>query len=258
MTYKNRKKKMIEYESKYSHIPKDYYERLKWMYEKYNISDKKAKNILRLREEMINSFKYKTISFVLYEIPAGKERPRFRIISKKQLINGAINNPEFVHVYSLSGHDDHVYMNRLINSSDIIALDQLLCTPVYAEFIPYFPTPKSYSQEQNFLAEIGLIRPISKPDFDNIEKKYADMFNQTIWLDDIFVVDSCIHKFYSILPRLEIRLHFMNMVYNKQQYNMITTRKDFTNNMTLQYFKGGNIHEPRKTLRCPVKRIKTN
>lgn len=255
MAYKNRKKKMVEYEEKYSHIPKDYYERLEWMYDTYKISDKKADNILRLRNEMINSFKYKTISFVLYEIPGGKERPRFRIISKQQLINGAINNPNFVHVYSLSGYDDHVYMNRLLNSSDIIALDQLLCTPVYAEFISYFPTPKSYSQEKKFLAEIGLDRPLSKPDFDNIEKKYADMFNCTIWLDDIFVVDSCIHKFYSILPRLEIRLHFMNMVYNKRQYDLITNRKDFTDTMQLSYFEGGNFNEHRKNLYCPVKRI---
>lgn len=258
MAYKNRKKKMVEYESKYSHIPKDYYERLEWMYDNYNISDKKAENILRLREEMIDSLKYETISFVLYEIPAGKERPRFRIISKNQLINSAINNPEFVHVYSLSGHDDHVYMNRLVNSTDFIHLEQLLCTPVFAEFIAYFPTPKSYSQERTFLAEIGLDRPISKPDFDNIDKKYADMFNHTIWLDDIFVLDSCTRKFYSILPRLEIRLHFLNMVYNKHQYDMITKRKDFTDDMNLNYFGGGNSNGYQKNLRCPVKRIKNN
>lgn len=255
MAYKNRKKKLIEYEDKYSHIPKDYYERLAWMYDTYNISDKKADNILRLRDQMINNFNYETISFVLYEIPAGKERPRFRVISKNQLINGAINNPNFVHVYSLSGHDDHVYMNRLVNSSDFIALDQLLCTPVFAEFISYFPTPKSYSNERKFLAEIGLDRPLSKPDFDNIEKKYADMFNGTIWLDDILVVGSHSEKFYSILPRLEIRLHFMNMVYNKNQYKMITNRKDFNYNMNLNYFNGGMTNGHNKNLKCPVKRI---
>lgn len=255
MAYKNRKKKMLEYDEKYSNIPKDYYKRLEWMYNTYKISDKKAENILKIRNNMINSYKYNTISFVLYEVPGGKERPRFRIISKKQLINGAINNPEFVHVYSLSGYEDHMYMNRLINTSDIIALDQLLCTPVYAEFISYFPTPKSYSQESKFLAEIGLDRPISKPDFDNIEKKYADMFNGNIWLDDIFVVDSCIHKFYSILPRLEIRLHFMNMVYNKNQYNMIMNRKDFKDNIQLKYFERRINNEHERNLHCPIKRI---
>lgn len=255
MAYKNRKKKLKEYEDKYSHIPKDYYERLEWMYDTFKISDKKAQNILQLRQQMIDNFNYETISFVLYEIPAGKERPRFRVISKNQLINGAINNPNFVHVYSLSGYDDHVYMNRLVNSSDFIALDQLLCTPVYAEFISYFPTPKSYSNERKFLAEIGLDRPLSKPDFDNIEKKYADMFNGTIWLDDILVVGSHTEKFYSMLPRLEIRLHFMNMVYNKNQYKMITNRKDFNDNMKLNYFIGGKQNEHDKNLKCPVERI---
>lgn len=257
MAYKNRKKRMLEYEEKYSHIPKDYKERLEWMYNTYNISEKKANNILTLRNNMINAFRYDTISFVLYEIPLGKERHRYRIISKKQLINAAINNPSFVHVYSLSAHDDHVYMDRLVNTSDILNLDQLLCTPVYAEFISYFPTPKIYSQEKKFLSEIGLIRPISKPDFDNIEKKYADMFNKTIWLDDIFVLDSRLSKYYSILPRLEIRLHFMNMVYDKKQYDMITNRKDFTANMKLSYFKGENNYDNRhrKNLYCPIKRI---
>ena len=81
------------------------------------------------------------------------------------------------------------------------------------------------------------------------------MFNSTIWLDDIFVVDSRSSKFYSILPRLEIRLHFMNMVYNKQQYKTITNRKDFTDDMKLNYFDGGNLNEHNKNLLCPVKRI---
>ena len=104
--------------------------------------------------------------------------------------------------------------------------------------------------------EIGLDRPISKPDFDNIDKKYADMFNGTIWLDDIFVVDSCTHKFYSVLPRLEIRLHFMNMVYNKYQYNMITNRKDFTDNMKLNYYRKEEPNNAKRNiLRSPLKRV---
>lgn len=238
MAYKRRKTKMLEYENKYAGIPKTYRERLEYLYDKLNITESKARKILELRQSMINSFYYDTISFVLYEVPAGKERPRFRVLSKNQLIGGAINNPNYIHVYSLSGYEDHLYMKRLVSNNEFILLDQKLCTPVYAEFISYFPTPKSYSNEKIFLAEIGLDRPLSKPDFDNIEKKYADMFNGIIWLDDIFVVDGIIRKFYSVLPRIEIRLHFMNQVYNKAQYNRIINRKDFTDDMKLDYFGG--------------------
>lgn len=258
MRYKSRKKKQSEYDIKYSNIPKSYNERLEWMYNNFNISDKKAESILRTRESMINSLRYKTISFVLYEIPAGKERPRFRTVSKKDIINNAIKNPSFVHVYSLSASEDKTYMRRLINNNELIELDQLLCTPVYAVFNAYFPIPKSYSQEQIFLSEMGLIRPLSKPDFDNIEKKYADMFNNTIWLDDMLVTDSEVHKFYSILPRIEITLHVLNMVYNKRQYDMMINRKDFNDNMKLSYFGGGNNNEHQRTICSPIKRIKTD
>ena len=73
-----------------------------------------------------------------------------------------------------------------------------------------------------------MIRPeIKKPDFDNIAKKYSDMYNYNIWLDDSQVIDGEVHKYYSILPRVEIYLRYMNVVYNKHQYNTITSRKDY-------------------------------
>ena len=62
------------------------------------------------------------------------------------------------------------------------------------------------------------------------------MFNRNVWLDDTFVVDGHIHKYYSILPRVEIRLRYLNMVYNKYQYNQITRRKDFDSDIDLNYF----------------------
>lgn len=236
---KSRKQIMLNYDQKYSGIPLDYTERLEWLYDELNITESKAMGILNKRDEMITSFQYQSINIILYEIPLGKERPRFRISNKNQLINSAINYSQFVHVYSLSGHEDHVYMNRLINSNDFVKLDQLLCTPCNIEYTSYSPTPSNYSKDDIFLAEMGLIRPLTKPDFDNIEKKYADMFNGIIWLDDVFVVDATIHKMYSVLPRIEIKLHFLNQVYTKNQYNTITKRKDFTDDMKLNYF-GGN------------------
>ena len=72
-----------------------------------------------------------------------------------------------------------------------------------------------------------MIRPMVKPDFDNAEKTYADMYNGNIWLDDQFVMDATVHKYYSMKPRVEIKLKFLNMLYNKHQYNSISNRKDF-------------------------------
>ena len=83
------------------------------------------------------------------------------------------------------------------------------------------------------MAEIGLDRPITKPDFDNIAKLYSDMYNSNVWLDDCLTIRGSVDKFYSILPRVEIDLRFLNGVYNKHQYNNIINRKDFTENMSL-------------------------
>ena len=98
-------------------------------------------------------------------------------------------------------------------------------------------TPTSYNKQDTILAEIGLIRPIFKPDFDNIAKKYSDMFNANVWLDDTLVVDGSVHKYYSVLPRIEIRIRYLNMLYNKQQYNAITNRVDFDQSTDLSYFQ---------------------
>ena len=92
------------------------------------------------------------------------------------------------------------------------------------------------------MAEIGIDRPINKPDFDNIEKSYADAFTGNVWIDDIVVVDASFHKYYSILPRVEINLKYSNQLYNNHQYKAMIKRKDFTDKMSVNYF-GGNSHD---------------
>lgn len=233
---KTRKQKQEEYHEKYSHIPIGFIERLDWMYDYYKITPKMSEEIITKRNSMISSFKYYDLDIVLYEVPEGSPRPRFRIVNRANLANMALSNPNFVHVYSLTGREDSLYMKRLVDS-ELLSLDQLICTPCNIEINAYVKTPSYYSKQDIFLAELGLIRPLSKPDWDNIEKKYSDMFNRNVWLDDTFVVDGSIHKFYSILPRVEIRLRYMNMVYNKHQYNQITSRQDFDESQDyLKYF----------------------
>lgn len=234
---KSRKQKMIEYENKYSHIPRDYIQRLEWLYDTLKIDDKKSQEILNTRQRMIDSTYYETIRLVLYEEPEYTPRPRARIINKKGIINAATGNNSFIQVYSITGRQNREYMKMFVNDN-LQHLEQLLCTPCDIEYKCYFKTPNYYNKTQIFLAEIGLDRPISKPDFDNIEKSYADSFTNNVWLDDIFVVDAMIRKYYSILPRVEIDLKYSNQLYNLHQYKRIINRKDFTDGMKVNYFGG--------------------
>ena len=236
MKRKNRNQKQIDYVSKYSDIPIDYKERLSWLYDKLHITDAQAFQILNKRDMMLESLLFYDTQIVLFEVPEGSPRPRFRIINRTNISNMALSNPEFVHVYSLTGKEDNVFMKRLMSQEDFTALDKMICTPCIVDIYAFFKTPSYYNKEDTILAEIGLHRPIYKPDWDNLGKKYSDMFNANVWLDDTLVVDGAIHKYYSVLPRIEIRLRYLNMVYNKYQYNSIINRTDYDESYNLQYF----------------------
>jgi Holliday junction resolvase RusA-like endonuclease len=186
------------------------------------------------RDRRMMNMYYTTLRVVLYQIPQGAKRPRYRIC-RKNLVSSAIANPDFIHVYSPDAAANHNYMRKIVNQQEIIQLEHLICTPCDVHYRAFFPTPSSYSKQEIFMAEIGLIRPLVKPDFDNIEKLYADMYNSNVWIDDALTVDATIGKYYSILPRVEIDLGYLNAVYCKQQYNNIISRKDYDTSMRLTY-----------------------
>ena len=227
---KSRKQKAKLYESKYSEIPRDYIERLSWMYDKYHITKAKAEEILRAKYNILSSLYYSDdILVVLYEEPEGSPRPRARYVNKSNLTLYAKSDPGYIQVYSLTGASDRKFMKRLIDDNDLMKLDHLICTPCDVEYNTFSKTPSSYNTINTFLSEVGIIRPVSKPDFDNMEKKYADMYNGNVWIDDALVQDAAIHKYYSILPRVEIRLKFLNLLYTKYQYEQIIKRVEDPN-----------------------------
>lgn len=215
---KSRKEKSFEYYDKYGLIPNDQQERLEWMVDYFNLTDKKIKEILNAKQYIMDNLSYYDFKIVLYEEPAGTPRPRFKLVNRYNLANAAMTNGQFVKVFSITGAEDRRFMRQLITSGELQEFQQLLYTPCRIEFNAFIHTPSNFNIVQKFLAEIGLERPINKPDWDNIGKKYSDMMNGNIWLDDTLVIDGTIRKFYSIKPRVEINISFANILYNKYQY----------------------------------------
>lgn len=224
-----REKESMIYREKYSNIPLDLTERIEYMVDMYNLSQNKMNEIMTARNNMIDNMFYTDYKIlILYEEPKGAKRPRYTV--SRNNFNTIAKSSDFVRVYSPDAQSDKVFMKRLIGS-ELDNINQMIYTPCEVRYDAYLPTPTSFSINQKFLAEIGLIRPISKPDWDNIGKKYSDMYNSTIWFDDRLVVDGSVHKFYSILPRVEIYLKYLNCLYNKQQYDSI-------NNINTPYING--------------------
>lgn len=236
---KSRKQKEKIYNENYSDIPKDYMDRLIWMYDKYHITINKAVHILNKRKEMLEQLKYDREFFIiLYEEPEGSPRPRARFVTNKNnLIANAKSYPGHIQVYSLTGASDRSFMKRLLEDNDFDELESLIYTPCIVEYDAYLKTPSSFNSIDTYLAELGLIRPfLSKPDFDNIAKKYSDMYNGNVWLDDTQVIEGTTRKFYSVLPRVEIRLRYLNMVYSKQQYKVLSKRIPIEEVQKIKFF----------------------
>ena len=61
---------------------------------------------------------------------------------------------------------------------------------------------------EQLCAELGFIRPMSKPDWDNLAKTYCDMINDYVISDDKNIIDGHLAKYYSIKPRIEITLQY--------------------------------------------------
>lgn len=238
MPHKSRKQKASEYEEKYGDIPVDFRQRMSWLYDTLKLSQSQMYEIMNTSSQMSGALQFSgDINVVLFEVPEGSPRPRFRIVNRQNLANMAIANPSFVHVYSITGAEDNKFMRRLVDAGELQQLDSLICTPCNVDICAYMRTPTSFNKTDIILAEMGLIRPIYKPDFDNIAKKYSDMFNKNVWLDDTLVIDGSIHKYYSVLPRIEIRIRYLNMLYNRSQYNSITNRVDYDGSTDLSYFQ---------------------
>ena len=223
-----RKQKQEEYQKKYGHIPIDYRERLEWMVDTYNISPSKMDEILDKRQAVLSNIFYYDYNIIeLLEEPEGASRPRVRVLRSNY--NRLAMSNQLIHVYVPGASEDHRYMRKLVDA-ELIQLDGLITTPCNIEYNVYLKTPSNTNIVDKFMCEIGLFRPpYSKPDWDNIAKKYCDMFNYNIWMDDSLVIDGSVHKYYSILPRVEIKLRYLNCVYTKNFFNAMISRSGYSN-----------------------------
>lgn len=231
---KSRKEKLEEYELKYSHIPKDYNDRISWLIDKFHLTSNKMDEIIEKKRLMETTLQYYNFKIVLFEDPEGAKRPRFRLVNRKNFMNVAMKSSSFVHVYSPNAAEDNKYMHRLVDQ-ELIQLNGLISTPVQVSINVFFRTPSYFNQTDTILAEIGLHRHINKPDWDNSGKKYSDMLNNNVWLDDNLVIDGEVHKYYSVLPRVEIYIRYLNYATNKYQYNQLINRAGYNPNYPISY-----------------------
>ena len=84
------------------------------------------------------------------------------------------------------------------------------------------------NKAEKILAELGLLCPISKPDWDNLGKAYSDMVQQALIMDDALIFSAESIKRYSIKPRVEIEISYMmdfDCEYNRKKISNILRKE---------------------------------
>ena len=184
------KKELLEYEEKYGSIPNDRDERLQFIMSKAKDQDRTFSSVPK-EIERIRKIKWKTIKYVIYLIPKASPRPR-KSMNGHFYVNGAADNKRF-------------FKNFYKETLDTPIID----TPCKFYCDSYLPIPNDMSLVNQFFLLFGLIRPLKKPDFDNLAKTYSDMTQGILLFDDALIIEGISRKWYSCKPRIEITFKYM-------------------------------------------------
>lgn len=179
------------------------------------MSDINHENELNMREEYSNTIignvanvigywnhiTWTTVKIVINNEPKPSQRPR--LSGYRVYVPGAYKNAAF------------------FNKNVLPTLGDLwIDTPCKMQVDIYAKTPASFSKAQKLLAEMKVLRPWSHTgDIDNYCKSAMDQIqpnkkrgHKGILADDSLVIELNSNKYYSITPRYEITITYMNKI----------------------------------------------
>ena len=121
--------------------------------------------------------------------PVGKGRPRF------VRATGRVYTPA-----ETEGYENCIRLTGRVAMKG----RPLLLGPLEVGVVALVAIPQSWSANKRRHAELGVVRPTSRPDGDNFLKIALDALNGTCWRDDAQVTDITLRKRYSAHPALQI------------------------------------------------------
>lgn len=210
---KSRKVRLENYNSKYKDVPKtDPIERIMHcLGDKLTI--KKVQDIIKRKEEILSNLSYSHIKLTFYEEPINSERPRSR------------NMGGFISTYVPNAKENKIYLQKFLSKlkKDL----KIIHTPIFIKLDIYHEMPDAVPLDEKVLFEMKLLNPATKPDWDNVSKSYTDNMIELLILDDDLIYKAQVEKFYSLLPRVELTVHFQDQFASKYVYKKIKSRKSF-------------------------------
>lgn len=208
-----KRKTAEEYHEKFSSIPKDYMERLKWLFQKYPFKKKHIDEIIS-KITQLEQTEWDSITYIFYMEPEVGRRPRLNPKTFTFYVPGAANNRQMFEAFK----EKHSEMDTVISTPCIITAKA------------YAKTPATMSMEEKLAAELELIHNLNSPDWDNIAKIYCDMVQNVLISNDSIVCKGSVEKFYSCLPRVEVTVSYMLKYDCKYNKKTVERRKSFYEN----------------------------
>jgi Holliday junction resolvase RusA-like endonuclease len=147
---------------------------------------------------------WKSVTFTIPTAPVPSHRPR--LSNNRIYVPGAAKNATF-------------FQRHVLPTLDGL----MISTPCKVDLRLYIKTPTSFSKIQTCLAEIGLLRPWGRNgDVDNFEKSIYDQIqpnekrgHRGILADDSLIIENHTQKFYSVNPRSEVTITWMDSIPQK-------------------------------------------
>lgn len=207
------KKAIREYHDKFNDIPKDYMERLAYLY-RLKPYTKEHLNSLLEKIDKLTTMEWDEVTYIFYMDPKSTPRARLNTKTFTFYVKDAKNYKQVF--------DD--FREQHSNMECVISTPTIITTKVYME------TPKTMSIEEMLAAELELIHHVNNPDWDNVGKTYSDMVQKTLISNDSIVCKGSVEKFYSILPRIEVNIRFMTQYDCKYNKRSVEGRKSFKEN----------------------------
>ena len=134
------------------------------------------------------------VKFTVLGTPQGKGRPRFTKVGN------------FVKAYtpdSTVSYENLIKLEYRRQCRDYRFPEEI---PLDVRIMAYYDIPKSASKKKRQEMISHQLRPMKKPDNDNIIKCVLDALNQIAYKDDVQVADCQIRKFYSESPRIVVSI----------------------------------------------------
>ena len=131
------------------------------------------------------------LTYIVYGEPVGKGRPRFARRGKFT----STYTPQKTKTY-----EDEIRMMAKAAMGASGPLDTPMTVAIYIRV----GIPASYSKQKRMDALAGIIKPMKKPDLDNVAKCFLDSMNEIVYLDDKQVVNLHVTKVYAETPAVEV------------------------------------------------------